>query len=80
MSCGRPFVMSRLGLAFETMVLEQQCGVLVPPGDPGPLSQAVLRLMGDADMRARLGENGRRAARRFFDWDVVVERIERFIQ
>jgi glycosyltransferase involved in cell wall biosynthesis len=35
-------------------------GLLSTPGDAGQLAEAILRLLGDADLRRRMGENGRR--------------------
>jgi len=44
-------------------------GVLVPPGDADALAAAVVRLLEDPALRARLGENAARDAARRFDLD-----------
>jgi phosphatidylinositol alpha-mannosyltransferase len=49
-------------------------GRLVPPGDVDALTAALHELAGDADLRRRLGEDGRRAAARF-EWDHVTTRV-----
>ncbi|MFH1059899.1 MAG: glycosyltransferase [Pseudomonadota bacterium] len=41
------------------IVRPDETGLLVPPGQAGPLAQAVLRLLDDAGLRARLGRAGR---------------------
>jgi hypothetical protein len=46
----------------------------VPPGDVDALTAALRELSDDADLRRRLGEDGRRAAARF-EWDQVTPRI-----
>jgi glycosyltransferase involved in cell wall biosynthesis len=42
----------------------------VPPENPGALAEAVLRLIGDADLRQRLGIGAQYAARQY-SWDVL---------
>ena len=54
-------------------VLDGQ-GRTVPPGDVGALAATLRELAGDADLRHRLGEDGRRAAARF-EWDLVTPRV-----
>lgn len=59
MSHGLPVVSTPLGGIRET-VLENETGLLVPPGRPEILAKAILRLLQDEPLRARLGEAGRR--------------------
>jgi glycosyltransferase involved in cell wall biosynthesis len=42
-------------------------GLLVPPGHPEALAQALLRLIADAGLRKALGEHARQRAREEFD-------------
>jgi phosphatidylinositol alpha-mannosyltransferase len=55
-------------------VLREGCGLLVPPGDPVALAEAVARLLADGELRRRLGEAARREVRRY-DWSVVGEQV-----
>jgi glycosyltransferase involved in cell wall biosynthesis len=48
-------------------------GLLVPPGDVSALGVALDRLLGNADLRRRLGEGGRAMMRREFSIDAMVE-------
>jgi glycosyltransferase involved in cell wall biosynthesis len=41
---------------------------------------AVTRLMGDADLQARLAKNGRRLAERAYDWRVVLSKLDQVIR
>jgi colanic acid biosynthesis glycosyl transferase WcaI len=65
MAAGRPFVAT----AHPDSLLWRLCQrsgafLCVPPNDPGAFADAVLRLAGDADLRAELGERGRQFAER----------------
>jgi len=69
MGAGLPIVASRVGQAAEYLE-HGVSGWLVPPGNPGALAEAVLRLIGDADLRQRLGIGAQHAARQY-SWDVL---------
>jgi glycosyltransferase involved in cell wall biosynthesis len=65
MGAGRPVVASRVG-GLAHSVVHDATGLLVPPGEPAALAEALTRLLGDAALRRRLGEAGRaRAEARF---------------
>jgi len=59
LSCGLPIVASAVGGIVDAL-RRTDGGVLVPPGDPRLLCDAVVRLANDAEERMRLGANGRR--------------------
>ena len=65
---GLPVVAARSGGAAEA-VIENETGLLVPPDDPQALTQALSRLLNDAEMRQRLGRAGRRWVEREMNWD-----------
>ncbi len=50
-------------------------GSLVPVGEPEALAAALVRLLHDEDLRARMGQQGRRIARERFDERKVFERV-----
>src|SRR6185312_8858780 len=54
MACARPVVATRGGGIHE-LVSHGHTGLLVPKGDVAALATALLRLLDDADARARLG-------------------------
>jgi phosphatidylinositol alpha-mannosyltransferase len=70
MAAGVPVVAS--DIAGYREVLPESAGVLVPPGEPRALADAIDRLLGDAEQRARLGAAGRREAERYA-WPHVAE-------
>ncbi len=69
MGAGLPIVASRVGQATEYLE-HGVSGWLVPPENPGALAEAVLRLIGDADLRQRLGIGAQHAARQY-SWDLL---------
>jgi glycosyltransferase involved in cell wall biosynthesis len=67
MACGAPLVATTAG-AFPEVVEDGVSGLLVAPGDGRALAAAIERLLGDADLRARLGQEGRRRIAERFSW------------
>lgn len=72
MAAGVPVVAS--DLPGYAAVLPPSAGRLVPPGDEAALAAALAELLSDAELRARLGEDGRREAERY-DWSRVGEEV-----
>ncbi len=70
-ACGLPVVAGNSG-GIPDAVQDGETGFLVPPEDPAALADAICRLLGDATLATRLGENGRRAVETHFNWDRVV--------
>ena len=58
---GLPIVASRVG-GIPELIAHERTGLLVPPGDPAALAAALVRLIGDSALRARLGTAARTAA------------------
>jgi len=80
MACGTPVVASRVGALPELLgapdgvpggPASASCGVLVPPGDPVALADAMGALLDDPDRRAALGAAGRRRAVATYSWTAV---------
>jgi glycosyltransferase involved in cell wall biosynthesis len=71
-SAGVPILASRTG-GIPEAVRDGENGVLIPPGDVLALGAALETLLGDADLRRRLGEGGRALMRREFSIDTMVE-------
>jgi L-malate glycosyltransferase len=54
-------------------VVDGQTGLLVPPSEPAPLAQAIVRLLKDAELRARYGRAGQVRVEEHFGVDKLVE-------
>ncbi len=60
MAYGRPIIATAVGGNAEVITHDVN-GLLCPPRDPDCLSRQLLRLLGDADLRERLGQSARRS-------------------
>jgi glycosyltransferase involved in cell wall biosynthesis len=72
MAYAKPVVASAVG-GLRDLVVDGETGVLVPPRDPAALRAAFERLLGDRELRLRLGAAARERAREQFSWDRVVD-------
>jgi glycosyltransferase involved in cell wall biosynthesis len=75
MASGRPVIASRIG-GLPDLVADGETGLLVPPGNPVALSQAMHSLITRSDLRVRMGQAAKRAVVQF-QAGAVVPRIER---
>jgi len=70
---GLPVVSTRTGAIPD--LVGQDAGVLVSPGDTEALADALERVLGDGDVRARLAEGARQARERLPSWEDAVNRM-----
>ena len=75
MDAGLPVVGSRVG-GIPDLIDDGVEGLLVEPGDPESLAQAIGRLLDAPEEARRMGERGRERRRREFDIDVMVRNLE----
>jgi glycosyltransferase involved in cell wall biosynthesis len=73
MSCGAAVICTRVG-ALEEVVVDGECGYIVPPSDPAALRDRLRRLLGDPEHAARLGQAARRRIEERFTWEAVARR------
>lgn len=73
MACGVPVVGTTGGAVPEVIGRDGETGLLVPPGDPDALGVALLRALGDPELRARIGAAGRARALANFTWRRTAE-------
>ncbi len=75
MAAGVPVVASAVG-GIPDQIRHDKEGLLVPPGDPDALGDALLALLRDHERARRLGEAGRRHAASQFSHATMVRQIE----
>ena len=74
MACACPVIASTAGGAPEAIV-DNEHGLLVPPNDVPATAQALERLLGDAGLRRRLGQAGRRRVEECFALEPYIRRV-----
>ena len=75
MERARPVIAAEIGGLGE-LVEDGVTGLLVPPGESEPLARALVRLGGDLELAARMGEAGRRRALDRFLQERCTDRTE----
>ena len=75
MAAGKPVVATDVGGNPEAVV-DGVTGLLVPPGDPGGLATAIIRLLGDPASREAFGKAGRARAAELFTLDGMIRKYE----
>ena len=75
MAAGLPVVATSVGGTPE--VVDESCGLLVPPRDPGRLAEALVALGGDRGQRVRMGAAARGRVRTSFSLDRMVDTYRR---
>jgi glycosyltransferase involved in cell wall biosynthesis len=69
MAVGTPIVYSDIP-SFRRIAGFLEVGIAVDPAAPEQIADAIALLFGNPDLARRLGENGRRAVRERFNWDI----------
>ena len=73
MYLGKPVVSTRLGTGVEYVNIDGETGLLIPPGDPLALKEAICGLLRDAASRRSLGQAGRERVRTMFSVEQMVQ-------
>jgi glycosyltransferase involved in cell wall biosynthesis len=72
---GKAIIASAIG-GLRDVVVDGETGLLVPPGQPAPLREALQRLLGDEGLRARMGAAAAERAATVFSPEALVPRVE----
>ncbi|GAB1715526.1 MAG: glycosyltransferase WbpH [Nitrobacter sp.] len=74
MSAGIPVIASNFPL-WREIVEGHECGILVNPLDPLSIAAAIDRLVDNPDMARKMGENGRGAVKKSYNWHIEEEKL-----
>jgi glycosyltransferase involved in cell wall biosynthesis len=69
-ACGRPIIATDVP-GCKDITIDGYNGLLVPPGDPKALANAINKLICDADLRGRMGRAGRQLVLQMFTVSLV---------
>lgn len=72
-ACATPVVAS--DISGYRGVLEPEAGLLVPPGEPAALADAIASLLADEPRREELGRAARTIAQERYSWDRIAQRL-----
>ena len=75
MAAGKPVIATNVGGTPEA-IIDGETGILVPARDSDALASAIVRLVGDSDLQARLGAAGRERAAQNYSVDKYVSRLD----
>ncbi len=75
MGAGRAVVASRVA-GVPDVIVDGVHGLIVPERQPEPLAKAIIRLLGDPALAARLGSAARARTERELTWERAAERFE----
>ncbi|WP_372738006.1 glycosyltransferase family 4 protein [Neptunomonas sp.] len=73
MACGLPLIGTRVG-GIPALITEGETGLLVPPGDPDALGEALVNLVNNAVLRKEMGLKARIKTEQQFSWLQIAER------
>lgn len=74
MAAAKPVIATHVNGVPE-VVIDGVTGILVPPGDPETLADAILRLLHDPDLARRMGAAGRARVEEHFNLDRLNEQL-----
>lgn len=78
MAMGKPVLLVAQGEA-ASIVQKSGCGMVVIPGDVDALAQAILFMKANPEKSVQMGQNGRQAAVRNHDRDVIARNFANFL-
>jgi glycosyltransferase involved in cell wall biosynthesis len=79
MAAGRAIVATAVGAATE-LITDEEHGLLIPPGDPAPLAEAIDRLVRAPEVAVQFGGAARLRARQHYSREAMVRRFEDFYE
>jgi len=79
MSCGTPVIATRFG-GIKDDLENNVDSLLVDPTDPEEFSEAMINVLTDEKLAAKLAENGQKTIRRTFSWESIAARTIKFYE
>lgn len=73
MACKTPVVASATG-GIKEVVVHEETGFLVEPGNPQELAKYINILLNNKDLAIKFGENGRKRVEEMFSWESIAKK------
>ncbi|EGD53176.1 glycogen synthase [Thermoanaerobacter ethanolicus JW 200] len=73
MACKTPVVASATG-GIKEVVVHEETGFLVEPGNPEELAKYINILLNNKDLAIKFGENGRKRVEEMFSWESIAKK------
>lgn len=74
MMCEKPIIVND-DTSMSNIVRKMSCGIVVPYGDVNAIKDAILKLKNDSLLYRKLGENGRKAYKEKYSWNIMENRL-----
>jgi len=74
MMCGKPIIVND-DVTMADIVREEKCGIVVKYGDYESIKNAILLLKLNENLRKELGDNGRAAYEKTYNWNIMEDRL-----
>src|SRR5262249_23915091 len=74
-ACGKPVIGGRSG-GIPDAIVDEETGFLVNPTEPDEIANVLVRLLSNAELAKRLGENGRSRVLNDFSWPQVSNQVQ----
>ncbi|MDH3827253.1 MAG: glycosyltransferase family 4 protein, partial [Desulfobacterales bacterium] len=72
--CKTPIIGSRVG-GITDVIQDGVNGLCVEPKNPVDLAEKIISLADDQNLRAEMGENGRKIVEDYFNWNSIAKKI-----
>lgn len=76
MAAGRPVVSSDVDGNAE-LIINDETGLIVPPGQPQVMAEAIEKLFKNPEKTKSMGLNGKKRVKEFFSFEIMISRYER---
>jgi len=77
MACGKPVLVND-NTRLADLVRAHNCGLVIPYGDEDSIRAALSSLRDNKNLRTQLGANGLKAYEKYYNWNIMEDRLRRF--
>lgn len=79
MSCGKPIVTNCINSSYDEMIVSGPYGILVEPGNPTALANAVIDLLAHPEIAEEIGRRNRQVVLEKYSWDHITDQVEKVL-